>query len=144
MRSNSLLLLIAAGALMALPATTAANGQGGVKRCERTPMVGHVVQGTLVELTADSVTVTVTEANGHATRSGVTTGATHTVSGDEFKTVLESFENTDTPSLGDAVTIIGKVPHTKAKCALEGTSDADRYGAVDVRKVVVTDMDADV
>ena len=102
------------------------------------------------------MTVTVTEANGHATKSGEiadqdpatdgtqVAGASYTVTGDEFKTVLEGFEGADTPSPGDAVVIIGKVARTKAKCAPEGTAVEDRYATPDIRKVVVTDMDADV
>jgi hypothetical protein len=160
-KTRSLALLIAAGALLALPATGAAEP----KRCNKTPNVGYVVSGTLQSVTADdpsteafegAVTITVTEANGHATNSGdiadqdagtegvQVAGATYTVSGDAYKLVLEGFEGADTPSPGDAVQIIGKVPRTKAKCAPEGTSTADRYGDADIRKVVITDMDADV
>ena len=155
-------LLIAAGALLALPATSAADA---TKRCAKTPKVGYVVSGTLVSQTADdpgteafegSVTITVTEANGHATKSGEiadqdagtegtqVAGATYTVSGDAYKLVLEGFEGADTPSAGDAVQIIGKVARTKAKCAPEGTSVADRYATPDIRKVVITDSDPDV
>ena len=154
-------LLIAAGALLALPATSGAE----TKRCNKTPKVGYTVSGTLVSQTADdpateafegSVTITVTEANGHATKSGEiadqdagtegtqVAGATYTVSGDAYKLVLEGFEGADTPSAGDAVHIIGKVARTKAKCAPEGTSVADRYATPDVRKVVITDSDPDV
>ena len=149
-KTRSPALLIAAGALLPLPATAAAE----TKRCNKTPTVGYVVSGTLESFTADdpnteafegAATITVTEANGHATRSGdAVVGESYTVSGDAFKTAFEGFEGADTPSVGDAVTIIGRVPRTKAKCSPEGTSVADRYGAADVRKVVITDMDADV
>ncbi len=149
-KTRSFALLIAAGALLALPATSAAQP----KRCNKTPNVGYVVVGTLESFTPDdpnteafegAVTITVTEANGHATKSGdAVVGESYTVSGDAFKTVLEGFEGADTPSAGDAVTIIGKVPRTKAKCAPDGTSVADRYGDADVRKVVITDSDPDV
>jgi len=155
-KTKCLVLLIAAGALLALPATGGANGQGAGKRCEKTPKVGYTVSGTLVSMTADSVTITVTEANGHATKSGEiadqdagtegvqVAGATYTVSGDPYKLVLEGFSGADTPSPGDAVQVIGKVARTKKKCAPEGTSVADRYATPDVRKVVITDSDPDV
>jgi hypothetical protein len=154
-------LLTGAAALLALPAT----GGAANKRCNKTPKVGYTVSGTLVSLTADdpnseafegSVTITVTEANGHATNSGEiadqdgategtqVAGATYAVSGDSYKLVLEEYEGADTPSPGDAVQIIGKVARTKKKCAPDGTSVQDRYATPDIRKVVVTDSDPDV
>ena len=160
-KTSSLALLIATGALLALPATGAAE----TKRCNKTPKVGYTVTGTLVSGVPDDPateafegtgTITVTEANGHATRSGEiadqdpategvqVAGATYTVSGDPYKLVLEGYEGDDTPSPGDTVQVIGKIERTKKKCAAEGTSDADRYGAPDIRKVLVTDADPDV
>jgi hypothetical protein len=158
--------LLVAAAALALPLTSAANGTGDTKRCERTPMVGYSVSGTLVSAVADdpattevfegSVTITVTEANGHARKSGEiadmdpatdgvqVAGATYTVSGDAFKVRLNDYDELDTPSPGDSVKIIGRIPRTRAKCAPEGTTLADRYGAPDVRKVTVTDADPDV
>jgi hypothetical protein len=158
---SAVALLIAAGTMLALPATGAAES----KRCKKTPKVGFTVSGTLVSLTADdpnseafegSATITVTEANGPATKSGEiadqdgategtqVAGATYAVSGDAYKLVLEEFEAPDTPSPGDAVQIIGKAERTKAKCAPEGTTVEDRTATPDIRKVVVTDMDGDV
>ena len=160
------LISAAAGALMALTATGSASGQGEGKRCEKTPKVGYMVSGTLVSLTADdpattdtfegSVTITVTHANGHARRSGEiadqdatqegtqVAGATYTVSGDAYKLVLHDYEEPDTPSPGDLVNVIGRIPRTQAKCAPEGTSLADRFGTPNVRQVGITDMDPDV
>ena len=102
------------------------------------------------------MTITVTEANGHARKSGEladmdatqdgvqVAGGTYTVSGDEFKLRLNEYDGVDTPSEGDPVMVIGRIPRTRAKCAPEGTSLADRYGAPNVRKVTITDADPDV
>jgi hypothetical protein len=126
--------------------------------------VGFVVRGTLTSFTADipatpgneaSVSITVTGANRHARHSGelVDTdpstpgtqvqGGPYTVSGatDPFKVKLVDFEASETPTAGDSVKIIGKVARTKAKCAAPGTSLADRYGDVNIRKVVIHDAD---
>ena len=149
-------LLVAAVAVIALPTTSMGAGKGESKRCERTPMVGYSVSGTFVSGDASTVTIMVTEANGHARKSGEiadqdatmegvqVAGATYTVSGDAFKLRLNEYDGVDTPSAGDPVRVIGRVPRTRAKCAPEGTSLADRYGAPDVRKVTITDADPDV
>ena len=141
-------------------------GQPKSKRCKKSAnKVGFVVRGTLVRFTADdsvtpaseaNVTVTVTGANRHARKSGELAetdpstpgtqlqGGTYTVSaGDAFKLKLVGYEGADTPLGGDPVRIIGKVARTKSKCAPAGTTLADRYGDVNVRKVVVHDADPD-
>ena len=139
--------------------------QSKSKRCKKAPKVGFTVRGTLVSATADNpmtpenegtVTITVTGANSHAKKSGDLTdqdatkpgtqveGGTYTVPAtDAHKLNLVGYEAPDTPSVGDAVKITGKVPVTKKKCAAAGTSEADRYGTVDVRKVTITDSDPD-
>ncbi len=139
---------------------------GASKRCAKTPKVGYTVNGTLVSLTADdpateanegTVTLEVTNANRHARNSGEiadqdaategvqVAGATYTVpTSDAFVLTLEGYEGADTPSAGDAVHVRGKIARTKTKCAPEGTSTADRYAAPDVRRVTVTELDADV
>jgi hypothetical protein len=161
-----------AAALLALPASGLArdnHGQGHSntpKRCSHpNERVGFTVRGTLVSYTADNpatpanegtVTVTVTGANRHARNSGEiadqnatqpgvqVAGATYTVpTTDAFRVRLVDFQGTDTPSPGDAVTIVGSIVRTKAKCAPAGTSLADRYGAVNVRRVVIADRDPD-
>ena len=149
-------LLVAAVAVIALPTTSMGAGKGESKRCERTPTVGYSVSGTFVSGDASSVTITVTGANGHARKSGEladmdatqdgvqVAGGTYTVSGDEFKLRLNEYDELDTPSPGDPVMVIGQIPRTRAKCAPEGTSLADRYGAPNVRKVTITDADPDV
>jgi hypothetical protein len=135
------------------------------KRCKKSEKnVGFVVRGTLTSFTADdplspvseaSVSITVTGANRHARNSGelVDTdastpgtqvqGGPYTVSGatDPFKVKLVDFETGEAPAAGDSVKIIGKVARTKAKCAAPGTSLADRYGDVNIRKVVIHDAD---
>jgi hypothetical protein len=153
-----------------LPATGAARNNGHpnthTKRCAHpNERVGFTVRGTLVSYTADdpattanegTITVKVTGANSHARNSGEiadqdaarrgvqVAGATYTVPAtDAFRVRLVDFSGTDTPSPGDAVTIVGSIVRTKAKCAAPGTSLADRYGAVNVRRVVIADRDPD-
>ena len=140
-------------------------GQQKSHRCQKPATnVGFVVRGTLTSFTADdpvtpaseaSVTITVTGANRHARNSGELAdqdpgtpgtqvqGATFTVNGaaDPFKVQLKGYVAPDTPSVGDSVKIIGKIAKTKAKCATPGTSLADRYGDVNIRKVVIHDAD---
>ena len=122
--------------------------------------VGFVVRGTLTSFTADvpatptneaSVSITVTGANRHARNSGElqdmdpatpgtqVKGGTYTVtaSTDPFTVKLVDFGAGESPAAGDAVKIIGKIARTKAKCAPDDTSLADRYGDVNIRKVVI-------
>jgi len=122
--------------------------------------VGFVVRGTLTTFTADvegtpaneaSVSITVTGANRHARNSGelqdmdpATPGTqvkggpyTVTASTDPFTVKLVDFGAGETPAAGDAVKIIGKIARTRARCAPDGTSLADRYGDVNIRKVVI-------
>jgi hypothetical protein len=126
--------------------------------------VGFVVRGTLTSFTADvpatpaneaSVNITVTRANRHARNSGELAdtdpgtpgtqvqGDPYAVNGstDPFTVKLVGFEPAETPAAGDAVKIVGKVARTKARCAPAGTSLADRYGQVNVRRVVIHDAD---
>jgi hypothetical protein len=165
--AGALLTLPAAG-IAAKPAGAgkpAAAGKGKSKGCAKTRSVGYTVSGTLKSFTADdpatpvseaTVTLTVTNANRHARLSGdiadqdaakpgvQAKGFEYTVPAtDAFKLRLNGYEGTDTPSLGDRVHVVGKVPLTKARCAADGTSVADRYGAVDVRRVAIGDRDAD-
>ena len=160
---------LAVASLLVLPATAQADhkaephgkgkgnakgkSKGQAKRCAKAPKVGVSVKGTLVTFTADdpntaaneaSVTLNVTKANSHARKSG-DFAATYTVNAadDAFRLKLSGYEGTDTPSAGDKVKLNGKVALTKAKCAAEGTSTADRYAKPDVRKVKVSDRDPD-
>lgn len=127
--------------------------------------VGFSVGGTLVSVTADdpatptseaSITLKLTSANRHARKSGdiadqdaakkgvQAKGAEFTVAaGDAFTLKLNGYEGTDAPSVGDKVKVNGKIALTKKKCAPAGTSTADRYGAIDVRKVTISDRDPD-
>jgi hypothetical protein len=141
------------------------NGQQKSRGCKKpATKVGFVVRGTLTSFTADdpgtpaneaSVSITVTGANRHARNSGelVDTdpatpgtqvqGGPYTVSGasDPFKVKLIDYEQGEAPGVGDQVKIVGKIARTKAKCAAPGTSLADRYGDVNIRKVVIHDAD---
>jgi hypothetical protein len=133
--------------------------------CAKAHSVGFSVLGTLVSATADNpatpaseatVTLTVLAANHNARRSGdiadqdaakpgiQVRGATFTVpAGDAFKLRLRGYQGTDTPSPGDLVKVNGRIARTKARCAAPGTSAADLFGAIDVRKVTVHDRDPD-
>ena len=55
-------------------------------------------------------------------------GATYTVPAtDAFVLKLNGYEGTDTPSPGDRVKVSGRIARTKARCAPEGATLADRY-----------------
>jgi hypothetical protein len=157
--------LVAAGALLAVPATGQAKPAGQGQSCTNPHKVGLTVGGTLVSVTADdpttpvseaTVTLKITSANRHLRKSGEIAdqdaskkgvqvkGAEFTVAaGDAFLMKLNGYEGTDTPSVGDKVMVKGKIALTKKRCATAGTSTADRYGAIDVRKVTISDRDPD-
>ncbi len=174
--TTSSVALIAAAALLALPATGVAahkgtahgkgKGQGHSGRCAKTAKVGFSVGGTLVSFTADdaataadeaTVTLLVTSANRHARVSGEledqdlakagmqVEGATYTAAAaaDAFEVRIDRLEAGTAPSQGDRVKVNGKVARTKKACAPAGTGLADRYAAPDVRKVTISERDAD-
>ena len=66
------------------------------------------------------------------------------VADDAYTVKLNGYETPDTPSVGDKVQVVGKIALTKKRCAPAGTSTADRYAAPNVRKVTISDRDADV
>jgi hypothetical protein len=159
--------LVAAGALLAIPAIGhAAKPAGKAKNCTAAHKVGFSVNGTLVSVTPDdpatsaseaTVTLKVHSANRHAKKSGdiadqdaakkgvQVKGAEFTVpAGDAFTLKLNGYQGTDTPSVGDKVRVKGNIALTKKKCATAGTSTADRYGDINVRKVTIADRDPDV
>lgn len=136
------------------------NGTG--KSCAKKPAVnkGFVVKGTLTNYTAganESVAITVTGANKHARVSGELTdqnanqdgvqvaGGSYTVDHvnptDPFTVQLSDYEPNETPGAGDKVRIVGKVAVTRKKCADAGDTVAERYGAVNIRKVKIVDAD---
>ncbi len=155
--------LVAAGALLAAPAAGLA-----AKPAAKTPKPNSckavkapfVVSGTFVsaDVAAGTITMTVTGANRHARHSGELAdqsatkkgiqvkGATMVLSATPDTFVLKSngYEAPDTPSAGDKVKVRGTVALTKKRCAPANTSTADRYGAVDLKTVTLTDRDADV
>lgn len=162
---NRLFAACLALALLA-PATAVAKPDPNHPKGCKKPAVnkGFVVKGTLDSFTADnpataaneeSVTLTVTKANRHAklsgeladqdaTKPGVQVkGATFSADGatdaNGFKVKLVGYGAGETPGSGDKVTLVGKIRVTKAKCAPAGTSTADRYGDVNVRKVKIKD-----
>ncbi len=170
--TRTLAATVAAGALLAIPAAALAakpdhqsKGHGKAVSCAKTHNVGFSVVGTLVKVTADdsatadneaTVTLNVLHANGHARRSGdiadqdatkpgiQVAGAVVTVPAtDPFKLRLNGYQGTDTPSVGDRVKVNGKIARTARHCAPAGTSVADLFGTTDVRKVTISDRDAD-
>ena len=157
--------LLAAGALLAAPASglaakPATTGKANKANACKAASMPYNVSGTLVsaDAAAGTMTMTVTGANRHARHSGEIAdqnatkkgvqvkGATMVIAAapDAFVLKLNGYEAPDTPSVGDKVSVRGKVALTKKRCAPAGTSTADRYGAVDIRKVTVSDRDADV
>lgn len=152
-------LLGAATALAVAPAIAQAghnpnaNPNHGSKGKRCTVKRGFVVKGTLASggFTADadaatgeqpSVTINVTGANRHARKAGVTVPGTYAVSAasDAFTLRLVEFESGESPGAADGnaadkVRIVGKVAYTKKRCANSG------YGAVNVRKVQIIDVD---
>ncbi len=166
--------LIAASTLLAAPAighaakpATKAKPTSS-KGCAKAHSVGYSIGGTLVAATVDNpltpmvnegtITLKVTSANKAARRSGEIAdqdatkpgmqhkGAEITIAAatDAFVLKLNGYEAPDTPSVGDKVKVVGKIAVTKKRCAPAGTSVADRYAAPNVRKVTLSDRDADV
>jgi hypothetical protein len=133
--------------------------------CAKTHTSGYTLTGTLVAVTADdpatpaseaTVTLTVLHGNSAAKRSGdiadqdatkpgtQISGATFTVpAGDAFVLKLQGYQGTDTPSIGDRVKVHARIARTSKKCATAGASIADRLGAIDVRRVTISDRDPD-
>jgi len=171
--SRNLTSVLAAGALLAAPAAAlASNGKGHTKTktkpavsCTNAHSVGISATGTLVSLTADdpatpaneaTVTLTLTHANHNlrasgdiadqdAVKKGVQVkGATFTVPAtDAYVLKLRKYEGTDTPSVGDRVSLHGRIAVMSKRCVPATTSIADRFGAIDVRRVTVKDSDPD-
>lgn len=160
--------LVAAGALLAAPAIGQANPAKGksASSCAKAHNVGYKLGGTLVSITPDDATTPANEAtltmkltssnsaarksgdiaDQDATKPGVQVeGAEVTLSTtDAYTLKLNGYEAPDTPSVGDKVHVVGKIALTKKRCAPAGTSVADRYGASNIRKVTISDRDADV
>jgi len=164
-------LLIATGALLAIPAVGQAHhkpghskgsghakGHGCGHGCAKKPTVkrGFTVRGTLVSYTVDdpatpnvnetSVETTVTGANRHARVSGELEDMNGTEPGVQVaisstSADLSGYGTGETPSAGDKVRIVGKIAVTRKKCAAAGDSLDDRYGEMNVRKVKVIDAD---
>ena len=159
------LMAVLALALLAPATAVSKPDPNNPKGCKKpTVNKGFVVKGTLDSFTADnpateaneeSVTLTVTKANGHAKKSGELAdqdatkpgvqvkGATFSANGatdpNGFKVKLVGYGTGETPATGDKVKLVGKISVTKAKCAPAGTSTADRYGDVNVRRVKIKD-----
>lgn len=165
---------VAAGAMLAVPAAALAakGGHGNAKsqkpaaNCTKTHSVGYNLTGTFVSATADdaatpaseaTVTLKVLHGNSAARRSGDIAdqdatkrgvqirGAEFTVpAGDAFVLKLNGYQGADTVSVGDKVQVKARIAATSKKCATAGTSLADRLGAIDVRRVTISDRDTDV
>jgi hypothetical protein len=147
--------LAVAAALVAAPATTLAakGGQGKAKSCAKTGTRGYQVTGTLVNMTADEVTLTVTSANRHARNSGElqdqdtnrkgvqVVGATYTVAAGDAYEVKLGDDGAAIPTEGDRVKVKGRIALTKKRCAVDGTSTDDRYATPDISLVTVSDRE---
>jgi len=170
--ARTLASLVAAGALLVAPAAGLAakptvKGKPAKANACKVLSMPFVVSGTFVSGAADdpstldvneaTVTLTITSANRHARHSGEIAdqnaakkgvqvkGATLTVPAtDAYVLKLVGYEGTDTVSVGDRVKVSGRVALTKKRCATTGTSIADRYGALDIKKVTIHDRDSDV
>ena len=159
-RTRTFVTLAAAGALLAAPAIGQANKPAGkgkspnsasAKSC-KTLNVGFTARGTLVSVTPDipatadneaTVTLKLTSANGHARKSGKVKGFELTIpTSDTYVLKLNDYAVGESPELGDRVKVVGKIALTKKRCAEAGTSTADRYGDVNVRRVTITDLPA--
>ena len=167
-RIRTMALLVAAAALMVVPAigeahkTGSQHNHGKAKGKNKNKCVvnkGFVVKGTWVAYTADNpateanegtVTITVTKANKHARVSGDLTDANPVLAGtqytvptsDRFKVTLSEYEAGEAPGANDRVRISGKVAVTKKRCATaEQDTVAERYGDVNIKKVAFTEVD---
>jgi len=145
--------LAVVAALVAAPAgaLAAKGGQGKAKSCAKAATRGYQLAGTLVSMTADDVTLTVTSANRHARNSGElkdqdedrngvqVVGATYTVlTADVLKL---GDDGAAVPSEGDRVKVKGRIALTKKRCAVDGTSTADRYDPPVVTRVTISDRE---
>jgi hypothetical protein len=167
MKLARILALVSVAALAAVP--VAADAHRGQNRDDRANQnrcrVQHPafeVTGTLVSYRANdpdtaaneaAVAITVRNANRHARRSGELTdtdpgrrgiqvrGGGYSVDGssDAFRVLLRGFETGETPAAGDRARISGRIALSKRRCVAAGTSLADRYGAVNVRRVKIVD-----
>ena len=150
--------------------TQGPNPGGGICTTKPDVNKGYVVTGTLVSggytpdnpttpmVNETSVAITVKNANRHArvsgelddqnaTKAGVQVkGDSYTVNSsgtpaDLFTVKLSGYEAMESPGTGDKVRIAGKVAVKRKRCAPAGTSVADRYGAVNVKRVRIIDAD---
>ena len=129
--------------------------------------IGFSLGGTLVSVTPDNpltagneqtVALKITSANAAAKRSGDITdqdgdrkgvqvkGATYTIpASDAFVLRLNDYAAGETPTPAvDKVKVKGRIAMTTRKCAGPGASIADRLGAVDIRRVTISDRVPDV
>jgi len=167
--ARTLVSIVAAGALLVAPAASLAAKPTAKKPAKanscKAVKAPFIASGTFVSGTADdpatagnegTVTLKLTSANRHARASGEITDQNATKKGvqvkganltiattDAYVLKIVGYSGTDTVSVGDRVNVSGKVALTKKRCAPAGTSTADRYGAVDVKKVTIHDRDAD-
>ena len=156
--------LAVAAALVAAPASAVAakGGKGKAKSCAKTGTRGYQLAGTLVSVTPDvegtqdseaTVTLVVTSANRHARDSGEladqdldrkgvqVVGATYTVPAGDAYVLRLGDDGAAVPSPGDRVKVKGRIALMKKRCAVDGTSVADRYDAPDVTRVTITDRE---
>lgn len=165
---------LAAGALLALPATSLAapggqgKGKGKAQSCAKTQKVGFQVAGTLVAWTADdpavegnqaTVTLKVTSANSHARKSGELDdvdpatdglqykGGEYTVPADDvdgFTLKLNGYAEGETPTVDVDRVKVNGRIARTKKRCLENSGD-DRYAdPPNIRRVTISDRVEDV
>jgi len=107
--------------------------KGATKRCAKVRKVGFVVAGTFVRSgDATSVTLMVTRANRHATRSGLVKV------GEEFTATSSRIRYVNRTGPGDAqatdkVKVVGKVTQLKRKCSTTGFTPVATIRSVKVK-----------
>ena len=106
--------------------------KGATKRCAKVRKVGFVLSGTFVSGDATSVTLMVTRANRHATRSGLVKV------GKEFTATSSRSRYVNRTGPGDAqatdkVKVVGKVTQLKRKCSTTGFTPVATIRSVKVK-----------
>ena len=112
--------------------------KGKSKRCAKVRKVGFVVVGTFVTGDAATVTLKVTRANRHATKSGlVTVGMNFTATSSRIRYVNRT--GPGDAQATDKVKVVGKVTQLKRKCS---TATRSFRPVATIRSVKVKGPDA--
>ena len=109
--------------------------KGATKRCAKVRKVGFVLSGTFVSGDATSVTLMVTRANRHATRSGLVTVGTEFIATPTRAGRIRYVNRTgpDDAQATDKVKVVGKVTQLKRKCSTTGFTPVATIRSVKVK-----------